>query len=59
MTIFNEERNYRELKESIRMMKSQRTNIEKNKLIEGGNRTGIDEIILKNEKINCNLKFFI
>ena len=33
MTIFNEERNYRELKESIRMMKSQRTNIEKNKLI--------------------------
>ena len=41
------------------MMKSQRTNIEKNKLIEGGNRTGIDEIILKNEKINCNLKFFI
>ena len=29
MTIINEERNYRELKESIRMMKSQRSNTEK------------------------------
>ena len=29
MTIINEERNYRELKESIRMMNSQRSDIEK------------------------------
>ena len=43
--IFNEERNYRELKESIRMMKSQRSDTEKNNLIEEGQRKGIDEII--------------
>ena len=30
MTIINEERNYRELKESIRMIKSQRSDTEKN-----------------------------
>ena len=33
-TIFNEETNYLELKESIKMMKSQRSEIERNKLIE-------------------------
>ena len=32
-SIMNEERNYREQKESIRMMKSQRSDIERNKLI--------------------------
>ena len=42
-TIINEERNYRELKESIikesiRMMKSQRSDIERNKLIENGKK---------------------
>ena len=31
-TIINEEKNYRELKESIRMIKSQRRDIERNKL---------------------------
>ena len=35
-TIINDERNYRELKESIRMMKIQRSDIERNKLIEDG-----------------------
>ena len=35
----------RELKESIRMMKSQRSNLERNKLIEDGKRIGIEEII--------------
>ena len=39
------------------MMKSQRSYIEKNKLIEDGNKMGIDEIIRKNEGINNNLKF--
>ena len=34
MTIINEEKNYRELKESIRMMKSQRSDTEKIDLIE-------------------------
>ena len=45
-TIFNQERNYCELKESIRMMKkSQRSNIERSKLIENGKIIGTDEII--------------
>ena len=35
-TIINDERNYRELKESIRMMKIERSDIERNKLIEDG-----------------------
>ena len=52
----NEEIKYRQLKESFRMMKSQRSNVEKNKLIEGGKRMGIDEIIKQNERINNNLK---
>ena len=34
MTIINEERNYRELKESIRMMKGQRSDIEEDKKID-------------------------
>ena len=34
MTIINEERKYRELKESIRMMNSQRSDTEKINLIE-------------------------
>ena len=35
-TIINDERNYRELKESITMMKIQRSDIERNKLTEDG-----------------------
>ena len=38
------------------MRKSQRSNIERNKLIEDGHRIGIDEIIRQNEKIDNNLK---
>ena len=34
MTIINEEMKYRELKESIRMLNSQRSDVEKNNLIE-------------------------
>ena len=44
-TIINEERNYHELKENIKMMKSLRSDAEKNKLIEEDKRIGIDEII--------------
>ena len=47
-TIINEEKNYCELKESIRMMKSQRSDTKKNNLIEEGKRKGIDEIIRRN-----------
>ena len=38
MTILNEEKKYRELKESIRMMNSQRSDVEKNNLIEEGKK---------------------
>ena len=47
-TIINEEKNYRELKESIRMMKTQGSDTEKNYLIEEGKRKGIDEITRQN-----------
>ena len=45
MTIINEEKKYRELKESIRMIKSQINDTEKINLIEEGKKRGIDEII--------------
>ena len=37
-TILNEEKKYRELKESIRMMNSQRSDVEKISLIEEGKK---------------------
>ena len=56
MTIINEEKKYRELKESIRMMNSQRSDVEKFSLIEEGKKIGINEVIKRNEIINNNLK---
>ena len=47
MTIINEERKYRELKESIRNQVS---------LIEEGKKVGINEVIRCNEIINNSLK---
>ena len=47
---------YQELKESIRMMNSQRSNAEKVNLIEEGKKIGINEIIKRNEIINNSLK---
>ena len=44
-TIINEEKKYRELKESIRMMNSQRSDAEKVNLIEEGKKVGINEAI--------------
>ena len=38
LIIINEEKKYRELKESIRMMNSQRSDVEKNNLIEEGKK---------------------
>ena len=55
-TIINEDRNYRELKESIRMMKSQRSDTEKNNLIQEGKRISTDRVIKYNEIITINLK---
>ena len=50
MTIINEEKKYRELKESIRMMNSQRSDSEKINLIEESKKKiGINEVIKCNE----------
>ena len=38
MTVINEEKKYRELKESIRIMKSQRSDVENVSLIEEGKK---------------------
>ena len=57
MTIINEEKKYRELKESIRMMNSQRSDAEKIKLIEEGKKIGINEVIKRNKVNNNSLKF--
>ena len=56
LTIINEEKKYRELKESIRMMNSQRSDTEKINLIEEGKKIGINEVIKCNEIINNSLK---
>ena len=45
VTIINEEKRYRELKESIRIMNSLRSDTEKINLIEEGKKIGIKEII--------------
>lgn len=44
-TIINEEEKYRRLKKDLRMMTSQRSNAQKNKLIEEVQRIGINETI--------------
>ena len=56
MTIINEEKKYKELKETIRMMNSQRSDTEKIKLTEEGKKIGINEIIKHNEIIKNSLK---
>ena len=56
ITTLNEEKKYRELKESIRMMNSQRSDVEKISLIEEGKKIGINEVIKRNEIINNSLK---
>ena len=47
---------YRELKESIRMMNSQRSDVEKNNLTEEGKKISINEVLKCNEIINNSLK---
>ena len=47
---------YRELKESIRMMDSQRSDTEKINLIEEGKKIGIYEVIEHIEAINKSLE---
>ena len=55
-TITNEEKKYRELKKSIRMMNSQRSDPKKVSLIEKGKKIGINEVIRRNEIINNSFK---
>ena len=56
MTILNKEKKYWELKESIRMMNSQRSDVEKISLIEEGKKIGNSEVIKRNEIIYNSLK---
>ena len=48
----NEAENFHKLEENIIMMKSQRSGIEKDKIIEDGKKMGTDKIIKQNEKIS-------
>ena len=59
MLVINEERNYGELKERIRMRESQRSDTEKTNLNEDGKKIGINEIIKRNQIINNSLKPYI
>ena len=52
--IGEEEKKYRELKESIRIMNSQRSDSEKINLVEEGKYIGINEVIKSNKIINNN-----
>ena len=55
-TILNEENKYQELKESIRMMNSQRSDVKKISLIKEAKKIGINEVIKRHEIINNSLK---
>ena len=55
-TIINEEKKYLKLKESIRMMNSQRSDVEKTSLIEKGKKISINVVIKRNRIINNRLK---
>ena len=56
VTIIDEEKEYRELKESTWMMNNQRSDEEKNKFIEEGKKIGINEVINRNKIIDNSLK---
>ena len=56
MGIINEEKKCQELKESIRIMNSQKSDAQKNCLIEEGKKIGVNEVIKRNEIINNSLK---
>ena len=54
--LINNEIIHEELKESIRIMNSQRSDVENNGLIEEGKKIGNNEVIKRNEIINNSLK---
>ena len=55
-TILDKKQKYRELKESIRIMNSQRSDGEKVNLMKEGKKIGISEVIKCNEVIINSLK---
>ena len=54
--LLKKEKKYQELKESIGMMNSHRSDAEKVSLLEEGKKVGINEVINCNEIINNILK---
>ena len=56
MTIINEEKKYGELTKTIRMMNSQRSDVEKIPLIKEDKKIGFNELIKSNKIINNSLK---
>ena len=56
VTIIIEGKKYRELKERIKMMNSQRSDVEMVILIEEVKKIGINEVAKRNEIINNSLK---
>ena len=52
----NEVKKYREFKESIRMVNSHRSDVEKVSLTEEGKKIGITEVIKRNEIIDNSFK---
>ena len=56
MTVIKEDKKYRELKERMRMMNSQRSYIKKSNWIEEGKRIGINKVINRIKIINNSLK---
>ena len=48
MTVLNEKKKYRELKEGIRMINSQRSDVEKISSTEESKNIGINEVIKRN-----------
>ena len=55
MTIINEEKKYRELKESITMANSEGSDVEKINLIKKSKNIGINEVVKRIEVINNSL----
>ena len=58
MTIINEEKKYRKLKESFRMLNSQRSNVEKISFSEERKKMSINEAIWQNEIIHIKMKSY-
>ena len=56
MTIINEDKKYKKLKKSIRIMNSEKSDAEKINLIEEGRNIGMNEVIKHNEIVNDSLK---